>query len=236
MDATKLVLPSLLVGLMILSGLPTATAEPPRTTDSVPSESRSGRGAVESKSSLVDAVLPLGARAASARPGGKQLTVGKPAPNFRIRALDGAMVRLDERAYAGREKGYAPKHPVLLDFFRTDCEPCIRALPQLVTLHESHHRQGLEVIMVALLEEDAGDRKLAQFLARHELPFVVVKDIHGHVAEKYMGKVVSLPATFLIDRTGILRKTKFSGRGNLETHLGTELSAVLTEHAKARRR
>ncbi|MEL7368064.1 MAG: TlpA disulfide reductase family protein, partial [Myxococcota bacterium] len=113
--------------------------------------------------------------------------VGKPAPSFRIRALDGAMVRLDELAYPGRNKRYAPKRPVFVDFFRTDCQPCIKALPQLIQMHKEHAGNGLKVLMVALLEQDRGEEKLEAFLAQHPVPFTVVKDLSDHVAEKFMG-------------------------------------------------
>jgi len=159
--------------------------------------------------------------------------VGKPAPSFRIRALDGAMVRLDELAYPGRNKRYAPKRPVFVDFFRTDCQPCIKALPQLIQMHKEHAGNGLKVLMVALLEQDRGEEKLEAFLAQHPVPFTVVKDLSDHVAEKFMGPRVSLPATFLIDREGIVRGAKFSARGDLQAYFGPALASVMAHHAAA---
>ncbi|MEM7678149.1 MAG: TlpA disulfide reductase family protein, partial [Myxococcota bacterium] len=161
------------------------------------------------------------------------IPVGKPAPSFRIRALDGAMVRLDELAYPGRQKRYAPKSPVFIDFFRTDCQPCVKALPQLIQLHQKHAASGLKVFMVALLEKERGEEKLQAFLAKNPVPFTVVKDISDHVAQKFMGPRVSLPATFLLDREGVVRGAKFSARGELEAYFGPALASVLAHHAQA---
>ncbi len=163
----------------------------------------------------------------------RHLELGQPAPKFRIRALDGTLVRLDRMAYPGRERRFSPKRPVLIDFFRTDCQPCLDALPELVALHNKYNPRGLEIMMVALLEKDRGEEKLRAFLARHKLPFTVVQDITEHVAEKFMGKRTALPATFLVDRDGVLRKTKFSAKGSLEDHLDEALTAVMKQHAAA---
>ena len=170
------------------------------------------------------------------------LKMGQSAPTFRIRALDGAMVRLDEFAYSGREKSYAKKRPVLLDFFRTDCQPCLDAMPQLVELHKKYSGAGLQIILVALIDKgdlsdrsiSAGERALSSFLERNRFPFLVVKDGTDHVAQKYMGESISLPATFLIDRNGKLRKAKFSAKGDLGSYFGPTLNAVLGEHTAAR--
>ena len=178
---------------------------------------------------------PAPARTPKAAPA-RFLKIGRPAPRFRIRALDGALVRLDRLAYPGRSRRYNPKGPVLIDFFRTDCKPCIDALPQLVALHDKHSPNGLKVLMVALLEKDRGEEKLQAFLAENRVPFIVVKDITEHVAEKFMGERTALPATFLVDRNGVLRKTKFSAKGSLEAHLGDSLTAVMQEHAAANRK
>ena len=161
------------------------------------------------------------------------LKIGEPAPSFRIRATDGALIRLDEIAYDGRDKRYAPKRPVLIDFFRTDCVPCIKAMPELIELHKQHKAAGLEVLLIALLEDERGNEKLDDYLSTKALPFTVAKDTSSYVCEKFMGRVVSLPATFLIDRNGILRKTKFDGRGRLSDHFGSTLATVLAEHRKA---
>ncbi|MCK6548734.1 TlpA family protein disulfide reductase [Myxococcota bacterium] len=160
------------------------------------------------------------------------LQPGMEAPAFRLRGLDGTMVRLDELAYPGKEKSYAKKRPLFLDFFRTDCSPCLRAMPDLVKLHEGHAAKGVEVILVALLEENDGRATLERYLAEQKLPFRVVVDEAEHFAKKYLGDPVTLPATFLIDDNGIVKKAKYGASGSFEEHFGAELRAVLEARAK----
>jgi peroxiredoxin len=157
------------------------------------------------------------------------LKPGVAAPVFRLRALDGAMVRLDEIAYPGREKSYAKKHPILLDFFRTDCKPCMNAMPELIGLHAKYAPQGIEVVLVALLEEQDGRGKLERYLAEKKLPFKIVLDEAEHFAKLYLGDPVTLPATFLIDETGTLRKVKYGASGTYQDYFGEEISAVIAD-------
>ena len=159
------------------------------------------------------------------------LKPGEPAPTFKLRALDGAMVRLDELAYVGKEKKWAKKRPVFLDFFRTDCEPCMKAMPDLIKIHEKYSPRGLQVVLVALLEETDGKKKLENYLARVKLPFTVVVDNTGHHAKMYLGELVTLPASFLINRDGVLQKVKYGATGTYEEHFGKEIEQVLSEHA-----
>jgi peroxiredoxin len=159
------------------------------------------------------------------------LKPGDAAPSFKLRALDGAMIRLDELAYGGKEKKWAKKRPVFLDFFRTDCEPCIKSMPDLIKIHEKYSSRGLQVVLVALLEENDGRKKLETYLAKNKLPFTVVVDNTGHHAKMYLGELVTLPASFLINRDGVLQKVKYGATGTYGDHFGGELERVLSEHA-----
>jgi peroxiredoxin len=159
------------------------------------------------------------------------LKPGDAAPTFKLRALDGAMIKLEELAYTGKEKKWAKKRPVFLDFFRTDCEPCMKSMPDLIKIHETYSSRGLQVVLVALLEETDGEKKLQAYLAKNKLPFTVVVDNAGHFAKKYLGQLVTLPASFLINREGVLRQVKYGATGTYGEHFGEELEKVLTEHA-----
>jgi peroxiredoxin len=187
------------------------------------------------KQTLMAALIAL-LGATSAEAGPKKETSGalKPgdaAPDFKLRALDGAMVRLDELAYQGKEKKWAKKRPVFLDFFRTDCEPCKKAMPDLIKIHEKYSARGVQVVLVALLEEQDGRKKLESYLASNKLPFTVVIDNTGHHAKMYLGELVTLPASFLINREGVLQKVKYGAQGTYDEHFSAELEKVISEHS-----
>jgi peroxiredoxin len=138
--------------------------------------------------------------------------IGQPAPAFSLRDREGTLVSLADLAYPGRAKGHRPKRVVVLDFFRTDCKPCRKALPKLVALHKTFKDKPVRVILVALLEEDEGQEKLDRFLEKQRLPFAVLVDTYAVAGKKYVakGRGVQIPALFVIDRSGVLR-ARFSG-------------------------
>lgn len=191
---------------------------------------RNGRRAAAAGAVLLWAALvpSPGLRAEEAMSQKGVLKPGAAAPSFRLRALDGAMVRLDELAYPGKEKAYAKKKPIFLDFFRTDCLPCRGAIPDLIKLHQRYQPEGIEFILIALLEEEDGRSKLERFLIESKVPFRVVVDEAEHFSKKYLGDPVTLPATFLIDENGIVRKTKYGAAGTYQDHFGTEIETLMS--------
>ncbi len=167
---------------------------------------------------------------------GKLPEIGKRAPRFRLYTQNReALVKLSDRAYPGREKSYSKKRPVLLDFFRTDCSPCRAAMPELIAFAKAHESEGLEVIIVALLEQEDGQRKLDEYLAQEKLPFVVVIDAHEHVGKKYLGGTAKLPATFLIDANGTLVARRLGAAGELEAAFGPALRTAVESAGNEKR-
>lgn len=162
-----------------------------------------------------------------AAPNASPLKEGENAPAFKLRALDGTMVRLDEIAYRGKEKSWAKKQPVLLDFFRTDCSPCRESMPELVELSKAYAEKGLKVVLVALLEPEDGRAKLEKYLAEQKLPFTVVVDETEHFSKKYLGGSVTLPATFLVDREGTIISIKQGGKGSMKDHFEAAIKKVV---------
>jgi peroxiredoxin len=152
--------------------------------------------------------------------------VGKSAPSFALRDRSGALLRLADLAYPGAARPHRPKHALLLDFFRTDCKPCRKGIPKLVKLHAKYKGKGLKVVLIALLEDDEGQQKLDAFLAKHRLPFTVLIDAYGVAGKKYVrkGNGFSIPATFLIDSSGVLRmQSKSPDEGKLSPLLAKVL-------------
>lgn len=133
--------------------------------------------------------------------------VGKAAPGFSLRDREGALVSLGDLAYPPPDRPGRPRQVVVLDFFRTDCAPCKKALPKLVELHRKMAGKPLKLILMALLEDEEGEEKLDRFLKANPVPFLVLVDAYGAVAKKYIsGKNgYQIPSLFVIDRGGVLR-------------------------------
>lgn len=92
---------------------------------------------------------------------------------------------------------------VLIDFWSTDCAPCVRELPTLKRLYSQYQAQGLEIVGISL---DTDKEKLRQFLQTKEIPWPQYYDAAGptnRLAQEY--GILSIPAAWLIDRQGRLR-------------------------------
>jgi len=122
--------------------------------------------------------------------------LGTPAPAFELKALDGKTVKLSDL------KGKV----VLLNFWSTRCAPCTAELPSLNRLYASLRKNGLEVCAVSI---DASDKPVRELVQEKDLAFTILMDSEK---ETYFDSYAapSLPMTFLIDASGVIRQT-FSG-------------------------
>lgn len=66
---------------------------------------------------------------------------GKPAPDFTLDSIDGEQVSLSD---------FKGKSVVILDFWETTCDPCLKEMPHLVKLYEKYKDKGLVVLAVSL--------------------------------------------------------------------------------------
>ncbi len=164
--------------------------------------------------------LSLSAPAAPPDADKPQAKVGARAPDFSLRDLSSNLIRLSDLAYPGSEKSWKKKKEVLIDFFRTDCKPCMKELPQVLAYHQKH-KDKVQVIMIALLESENGRDKLDSFLKAHKFEFPVLIDAYETVAKKYIvdGETVTLPSIFYIDRNGMVRARFVGLEANLESSL-----------------
>jgi thiol-disulfide isomerase/thioredoxin len=97
---------------------------------------------------------------------------------------------------------------VLLEFWATWCEPCVRSFPPLVRLHKRYGRQGFEIIAVCV---DSAEREklAAAFLRKRKARFrnflKWTNDDDAFISGVHPQWQGSLPASFLYDRSGRLR-------------------------------
>jgi thiol-disulfide isomerase/thioredoxin len=99
---------------------------------------------------------------------------------------------------------YAQGRLILLDFWKTNCGPCIRAMPEVKRLAGLYGASGLEVIGVAC--EDPAPRveqasAVSQLARRQELNYRVLLDSERGDVQRRFG-VQRYPTMLLLDRQG----------------------------------
>ena len=130
--------------------------------------------------------------------------VGAPAPEVRIRTLDGRVVDL------AAERG----HPVVLDFFGSWCGPCRKQQAGLNAVAATYRPRGVVVVGDALRDDRA---TLQSYLTEQAVPYPAGLD-DGAVAAQFA--VLAPPTTVVVDRAGKVAATYLGGiRTDTLSHL-----------------
>lgn len=115
--------------------------------------------------------------------------VGEDAPALASDSVSGDRVDL------GELKGKL----VLVDFWATNCPPCLEEFPKLKKLYADYHAKGFEVIGVSLDEEQ---ENVDRFQEKWKLPWPLVVSIQGRGPIRSRYRVETIPSMFLVDKTG----------------------------------
>ena len=113
----------------------------------------------------------------------------RPAPAVEVRSLKGEV--FDLASLRGKV--------VLVNFWATTCEPCVRELPGIARTWQRFGSQGLEVVAVAMSYDPPN--RVVEFSEKLGLPFKVALDLQGTI-EKQFGGMKFVPTSFVIDRRG----------------------------------
>jgi peroxiredoxin len=120
--------------------------------------------------------------------GAHPVQVGKKAPDFTV--SDGSNT-IHLAGYRGKV--------VLLNFWWSQCAPCIQEAPALEQLH--HDRPDLEIVGVSI---DTDADSYHRFLARYHVDIPTVMDPGQTAAKLY--HTDGWPETYIIDKQGIIRR------------------------------
>ncbi len=139
---------------------------------------------------LAAAIIALFLLAVSAQ----ALSKGQPAPNFKLKGLDGKTYQLSD---------YKGKKPVLISFWAVWCPPCQRELPELQKLWT---KAGKDVQFLGINVDGEGNVPANVKSNRLTFPIMIDKaDVSRNYGIRY------LPTVVLIDKKGIVRSINVGG-------------------------
>jgi cytochrome c biogenesis protein CcmG, thiol:disulfide interchange protein DsbE len=120
--------------------------------------------------------------------------IGSNAPDFTVRDVDRQVTLSQFRGQV-----------VVLNFWATWCPPCVQEIPSLVLMQQRLRDKGVVVVAVSV---DVDDEAYHRFLNDNHVNLLTVRDPDQKSPGLY--GTHGWPETYIIDRTGILRR-KFIG-------------------------
>ena len=143
-----------------------------------------------------------------------RVEIGLPAPAYATLSLDGDSVSL-----AG-QRGRV----VLLNIWATWCHPCRTEIPELRLLHERYRAKGLALVGVSV-DTEGTDETIRNFMRDFQMTFPIWRDPDERISSLFL--TLGVPATFLIDKQGILQWRKTGPIAPNDTSLTAAIERAL---------
>ncbi len=125
--------------------------------------------------------------------------LGQPLTDLKFTSLKGEQIDISK--YKGKV--------VLVDFWATWCGPCVQELPYVKKVYSDYHDKGFEIIGISL---DRSRTALEKFIESNNIPWPQYFDGKGWKNEiSTHFDIRSIPATFLLDRDGIIQHVNLRG-------------------------
>jgi len=140
---------------------------------------------------------------------------GNPPPQCAA-TMAGSTEKLDLSAYKGKV--------VLIDFWATWCPPCKKSMPFLNGLRNERLKDGFEIIAINV---DEDSEEVRQFLSNNPVDYVMAFDPKGDCPAKF--EVQAMPSSYLVDKTGKIRKVHLGFRDEDQAVIREQVSALLAE-------
>jgi len=145
------------------------------------------------------------------------LEVGKAAPDFALRTLEGEVSRLSD---------HRGERAVIVNFWASWCGPCKVEMPDLEAVYREHEDE-LVVLGVDLQESPEAIRAFLEDEVSVSYPILL--DGEGKVKTAY--NLFTQPTSYLVDESGIIRSRKFGAY--TEQELRDRVEELLSEAAQA---
>jgi thiol-disulfide isomerase/thioredoxin len=143
-----------------------------------------------------------------------RVEVGYPAPRYAATTLAGDSATTS--SLAGKV--------VLLNIWATWCAPCREEIPYLQSLYEQHRQAGLEIIGVSV-DARGQEAAIQAFVKDFGMTYPVWRDPDERVQSMFLA--LGVPASYLIDRRGILRWRRLGTISAADTALSNALAEAL---------
>jgi thiol-disulfide isomerase/thioredoxin len=129
---------------------------------------------------------------------GAELESGKPVAAFRITTLQGAQIT------PASQRGRV----LVVNLWATWCLPCREEMPAIEAFYTKHRQDAVDVVAISVDDrsEIASVRKV---MAAYSYPAALAAD--SDLAA--FGRIRQVPATFIIDRDGVLRRNGWREAG-----------------------
>ena len=145
--------------------------------------------------------------------GTKGVVVGNHAPAFESSSVNGKG-KISMSGLSGKV--------VIVDFWATWCEPCKKSFPKLQDLNVKYKASGLQMVGVS---EDDDSSGIPDFARSFNADFPLVWDGDKVIAGKWSPG--SMPSTFIVDRSGIVRFEHRGYRDGEELQIEKEIKTLL---------
>src|SRR6266478_537409 len=142
------------------------------------------------RKTLVACGFAMGALLAAAALSAVPTLVGKPAPDFALRSMDGKNRRLSE--FRGQV--------VLVNFWARWAGDSRQEMPALDRINTTYNRAGLVVLGVSV---DEDWRRAREFADAMKVSYPIMFDTGSNIGRDY--RLQTMPMTILVDRAGIVR-------------------------------
>lgn len=143
-------------------------------------------------------------------------TVGKEAPGFSGKTLEGDSIKLSD--YRGKI--------TLVDVWASWCKPCKAEFPFLLELYDTYSVKGFTILAISIDEESENAKIFLKGLNK-EIPFKVMHDPKGKVANQY--KIEAIPTTYILDKNGVIRYSHLGFMESEKDKYKTEIETLINE-------